>query len=70
MLELDFLLSEQRKLEEGVESFCHYMGLDTSPLRAPMNETVLCCLLCLTSPEFVPVRENKSMVTTSVTRGK
>ena len=56
MSEMDFPLSELRKLEEGGESFCSCMGLDTSPLRAPMNEIVLCCLLCLTSPETVPVR--------------
>ena len=56
MSELDFPLSELRKLEEGGESFCSCMGLDTSPLRAPMNVTVLCCLLCLASPETVPVR--------------
>ena len=56
MPELDFLLSELRKLGEGRKSFCSCMGLDTSPLRAPMNKTVLCCLLCLTSPETVPVR--------------
>ena len=56
MSELDFLLSELGKLEEGGESFCSCTGLDTSPLRAPMNEKVLCCLLCLTSPENVPVR--------------
>ena len=55
MSELDFPLSELRKLEEGGESFCSFMGLDTSPLRASMNEIVLCCLLCLTSPETVPV---------------
>ena len=56
MSELDFPLSKPRKLEEGGESFCSCMGLDTSPLTAPMNEIVLCCLLCLTSPETVPVR--------------
>ena len=56
MSELDFPLTELRKLEEGGESFCSCMGLDTSPLRAPMNEIVLCCLLCLTSPETVTVR--------------
>ena len=56
MSELDFPLSELRKLEEGGESFCSCMGLDTSPLKAPMNEIVLCCLLCLTSRETVPVR--------------
>ena len=56
MSELDFLLSELRKLEEGGEYFCSCMGVDTSPLRAPTNEIVLCCLLCLTSPETVPVR--------------
>ena len=55
MPELDFPLSELRKLPEHGESFCSCMGLDTSPLRAPMNEIVLCCLLCLTSPETVPV---------------
>ena len=54
--ELDFPLSELKKLEEGGEFFCSCMGLDTSPLRALMNEIVLCCLLCLTSPETVPVR--------------
>ena len=32
------------------------MGLDISPLRAPTNEIVLCCLLCLTCPETVPLR--------------
>ena len=56
MSELDFRLSELRKLEEDGESFCGCMGLDTSPLRAPMNEIVLCCLLCLTSSKTVPVR--------------
>ena len=56
MLELDFPLSELRKLEEGRESFCSCMGLDTSPLRAPMNKIVLGCFLCLTFPEIVPVR--------------
>ena len=56
MSELDFPLSELKKLEEGGESFCSCMGLDTSPLRAPMDETVFCCLLCLTSPETVPMR--------------
>ena len=56
MSELDFPLSELRKLEEGGESFCSCIRLDTSSLRAPMNEIVLCCLLCLTSPETVPVR--------------
>ena len=56
MSELDFPLSELRKLEAGGESFCSCMGLDTSPLRAPINKIVLCCLLCLTSPETVPVR--------------
>ena len=56
ILELDFPLSELRKLEEGGESFCSCMRLDTSPLRALMNEIVLCCLLCLTSPETVPER--------------
>ena len=55
----DFPLSELRKLEEGGESFCSCMGLDTSPLKAPMNEIVWCCLLCLTSPETVPVRIKK-----------
>ena len=54
--ELDFSLSELRKLEEGGESFCSCIGLDTSPLRAPMNEIVLCCLLCLTSRETVLMR--------------
>ena len=54
--ELDFPLSELRKLEEGGESFCSCVGMDTSPLRAPMNEIVLCCLLCLTSREAVPVK--------------
>ena len=63
MSELDFPLSELRKLEEGRESFCSYMGLDTSPLRAPMNEIVLCCLLRLTSPETVPVRIEKVITT-------
>ena len=58
MSELDFPLSELRKLEieEGGEYFCSCMGVDTSPLRAPTNEIVLCCLLCLTSSETVPVR--------------
>ena len=56
MSELNFLLHELRKLKEGGESFCSCMGLDTSPLRAPINEIALCCLLCLTSPETVPVR--------------
>ena len=56
MSELDFLLSELRKLEESGESFCSCVGLDTSPLRALMNEIVFCCLLCLTSREAVPVR--------------
>ena len=56
MSELDFPLSELRKLEEGGEAFCSCMGLDTSPMRALMNEIVSCCLLCLTSPETVPVR--------------
>ena len=56
MSELNFPLSELRKLEEGGESFCSCMGLDTSPLRAPMNEIVLCCLLYLTSPETAPVK--------------
>ena len=56
MSELDFPLSELRKLEEGGESFCSCMGLNTSPLRAPMNEIVLCSFLCLTSPETVLVR--------------
>ena len=56
MSELDFSLSELRKLEEGREFFCSWMGLDTRPLRASMNEIVLCCLLCLTSLETVPVR--------------
>ena len=55
MSELDFPPSELRKLEEGAESFCSCMGLDTSPFRAPMNEIVSCCLFCLTSPETVPV---------------
>ena len=59
MSELDFPLSELRKLEEGGESFCNCMGLDTSPLKEPMIEIVLCCLLCLTSPETVPVRISK-----------
>ena len=59
MSELDFPLSELRKLEERGENFCRRMGLDTSPLRAPTNEIVLCCLLCLTSPETVPVRTFK-----------
>ena len=52
MSELEFLLNEVIKLEEGGESFCSCMGLDTSPLRA----IVLCHLLCLTSPETVPMR--------------
>ena len=56
MSELDFPLSELTKLEEGEEYFCRCMGVDTSPLRAPTNEIVMCCLLCLTSPETVPVR--------------
>ena len=56
MSELDFPLSELRKLEEGGEYFCSCMGVDASPLRAPTNEIVMCCLLCLTSPETVPVR--------------
>ena len=58
MSELDFPLSELGMLEEGEEYFCSYMGLDTSPLRAPTNGVVLCCLLCLTSrsSETVPVR--------------
>ena len=43
--ELDFSLSELRKLEEGGEYFCTCMGLDTSPLRASTNEIVLCCML-------------------------
>ena len=51
MSELDFPLSELRKLEEGGESFCCCVGLNTGPLRAPMNEIILCCLLCLTSRE-------------------
>ena len=55
MSELDFPLSELRKLEKGGESCCSCMRLGTSPLRAPMNEIVMCCLLCLTSPETVPV---------------
>ena len=38
MSERDFPLSELRKLEEGGETFCSCMGLDTSPLRAPMND--------------------------------
>ena len=56
MSELNFPRSELRKLEEGGESFCSCTGLDTSLLRAPMKEIVLCCLLCLTSRETVPVR--------------
>ena len=56
MSELDFPLNELRKLEKGGKSFCSCMGLATSPMRAPMNEIVLCCLLCLTCPETVPVR--------------
>ena len=56
MSELDFHLSELRKLKEGRESFCSCIRLDTSPLRTPMNEKVLFCLLCLTSPGAVLVR--------------
>ena len=61
MSEVDFPLSDLRKLEEGGESFCSCMGLDTSPLRAHMNEIVLCCLLCLTSPETVLVRIDRKI---------
>ena len=56
MSEVDFPLSKLRKLEEVGEYFCSYMGLDTSPLRVPTTEIALCCLLCLTSPETVPVK--------------
>ena len=56
MSELDFPLSELRKLEEGGEYFCSCLGVDTSPLRAPTNGIVPCCLLGLTSPETVSVR--------------
>ena len=62
--ELDFPLSELRKLEEGGEYFCSCMGLDTSPLRAPLNEIVLCCLLCLISPETVQARSHISFFNT------
>ena len=33
MSELDFPLSELRKLEEGGKPFCGCLGLDTSPLK-------------------------------------
>ena len=48
--ELDFSLSELRKLEEGgEESSCSCVGLDTSLPRASMNKIALCCLICLRS---------------------
>ena len=49
-------LSKLRKLEEGGESFSSCIGLYNSPLTEPMNEIVLCCLLCLAFRETVQVR--------------
>ena len=37
MSELDSPLSEPRKVEEGRESFCSCIELDTSPMRAPTS---------------------------------
>ena len=53
---LNYFLSELRNLKEGGESFCSCERMETSPLKASINATVLCCLFCLTSREAVPVR--------------
>ena len=55
MSELDFPQSGLRKMEEGGEPSCSSVRLNNSPPKAPMDEIVLCCLVCLTSREAVPV---------------